>query len=722
LSLTTSEPGETTPRPVISAKKAYDPGCFGSNDGAIAITAIGGLSPYVYSVDSTNWTGNSVITGLTAGVYTVYVKELSLGRVTRGPEIVLSNPAQLKARITINKTVSKLGVADGEITVTAVDGTAPYRYAIDGQNSYQYVGKFTNLPARPYTFHVRDGRGCMASANALLAEEGKISLSAEVTKPVSCDNREAQITVTALGGREPYQYRLDDGPWGVAATLVDVTSGAHTVEVKDAIGNTGALAVFVSAPKKLEVTARVAILPTTGTSMDGAILIVTSGGSGNYTYELTNVGTYTSPSIGGLGASIYPITVTDNSSGCTATTIFKLSTVDVIVNKTVINLYKSHKSEVYTIRLSDVPTGEVTVVIEDPNRVVTLSPATVTFTFQNWNVAQEVEATISSHIKSPVGGLTYYTTKIRNAVTPGAPADYAGIVREVIVNVTDDGTLDCVDFENQVPEITLNGQPVNSEREMSVCNSNWNVLSASIEGGVRYDWWLDGQFPEVSTDSSFQLTQSGFYAVTAWKDDHCKVVSEPLLVNVMNVPDIPFIVGRRIAMEGEEVAYKVQSPSAGLTYNWMIPDVGYRLANGYSLTDTEIKMVIGHSSSALRVMAADVNNICAGVEGRLNIEVRIACTVGVYPTVINSTSNRQLKIVPKNMQVNSIAFINTVGESYPYMAHGSFPLKSGEEMYIDVKGLPTGHYFIVFYGQEQSGPDVYEGKNVKVTEHIVVKN
>jgi hypothetical protein len=56
---------------------------------------------------------------------------------------------------------------------------------------------------------------------------------------------------------------------------------------------------------------------------------------------------------------------------------------------------------------------------------------------------------------------------------------------------------------------------------------------------------------------------------------------------------------------------------------------------------------------------------------------------------------------------------------------GGLPLRSTEEMQIVVNGLSSGHYFVIFYGREQGedGKDGnYNGRNVKHTEHIVIKN
>lgn len=51
-----------------------DPVCNQSN-GAITVTATGGSGDYLYSIDGTNWQESNVFTGLTAGTYTVKIKD-----------------------------------------------------------------------------------------------------------------------------------------------------------------------------------------------------------------------------------------------------------------------------------------------------------------------------------------------------------------------------------------------------------------------------------------------------------------------------------------------------------------------------------------------------------------------------------------------------------------------------------------------------------------------
>jgi hypothetical protein len=717
-------PGESIPRPSISVSVVNEPACFGGNDGAIAVTASGGRSPYAYSVNQVNWTTNNTITGLMAGTYTVYVKELSLGRITAGPIVVLTEPDRLTASAVMTAAITAPGATDGAVRVDADGGMSPYQYSIDAQNTYQYGNTFTGLRAQPYTFYVKDGKGCATTANIVLAEPGKITVSAQITKFIDCYGGNAEVTVTASGGTSPYDYRWDGTQsWSNSATLA-VPAGVHEIFVRDNVGNITSVSIFIPQPMELKVTAQVTTLPT-GTDANGAIAIVASGGSGNYTYEVD--GTLRPvPAVTGLATGNHLIKVTDGN-GCTADASIYLASVDVIVNKTVINLQRGHVSETYTIRLASAPEGNVTVGITADNSLVTITPTSVTFTPGNWN-EQEVGVTIASGVGSPAGGITYFTTNVQNSVTSISDqkdADYMNITREVIVNITDDGKLNCTDFENTVPGIKLNGNTVNSPYAICTPDNNQYVLTSTVnDTGYKYRWLKDN-FLEVSTDASHVLdkdeTGTGTYTVTVMNANGCRVVSAPFVVNMEVAPGVPVIEGVRVAKEGQDLTYRIRTVESNVNYKWLIPP-GYSLVSGFD-TDPTIMMNIGSTSSVLRVVATRNNSVaCPSVEGRLSIEVRTSYAVDVFPTVTGNGT--PLRIIPKNMTITGIAIVNVVGESYPYrISAGRLPLSSitGEELQIMVNGLPSGHYFVVFYGQEQN-QDGSTGRSVKHTEHIVVKN
>ena len=67
---------------VLSASASSQSAVCGANNGAIDVTAQGGLAPYTYGLDGVNYSANNVLSNLAPGAYTVYVQDASLCVIT----------------------------------------------------------------------------------------------------------------------------------------------------------------------------------------------------------------------------------------------------------------------------------------------------------------------------------------------------------------------------------------------------------------------------------------------------------------------------------------------------------------------------------------------------------------------------------------------------------------------------------------------------------------
>ncbi|MFL0114656.1 SprB repeat-containing protein, partial [Tenacibaculum maritimum] len=141
--------------------------CNNSDNGTITVLAedfVGG--DFEYSIDGgATWSmaGDNPykIVGLQDGVYNVFVKEgaceIDLGNIT------IEEPPKLVLSASIEEGASCSGTDTGAtIKATAVGGTPPYTYSIDGGATWNTTGVFTNVPpsATEYEINVRDSRNC----------------------------------------------------------------------------------------------------------------------------------------------------------------------------------------------------------------------------------------------------------------------------------------------------------------------------------------------------------------------------------------------------------------------------------------------------------------------------------------------------------------------------------------------------------------------------------
>ncbi len=137
------------------------------------------------------------------------------------------------------------------------------------------------------------------------------------TSSITCATL-GSATVTPNGGIGPYSFTwIPSGQTGSVG--VGLTPGTYTIVVYDAGYNAtySTLTTFLSPVPLTGTLLNSFILNCYGNSNGTATLTNLSGGSGSQTYLWTNgVTSYSTPSISGLSAGNYSLTVTDGLTGC----------------------------------------------------------------------------------------------------------------------------------------------------------------------------------------------------------------------------------------------------------------------------------------------------------------------------------------------------------------------------------------------------------------------
>ena len=158
ISLATPPPGCTIS--VSSATTTIaNPSCT-NNDGTITIAGVtgGSVSPYVYqySIDGVNWQQSATLTGLSAGNYTVQIRDRNAHTCSSLISGIILTNAPLGASVATTP-VSCNGAADGKITVTASGGTGNYQYSLNGGTSWSNNGGlFTGIGTLTHDVQIRD--------------------------------------------------------------------------------------------------------------------------------------------------------------------------------------------------------------------------------------------------------------------------------------------------------------------------------------------------------------------------------------------------------------------------------------------------------------------------------------------------------------------------------------------------------------------------------------
>ncbi|HOH22496.1 MAG TPA: T9SS type A sorting domain-containing protein [Bacteroidales bacterium] len=303
--------------------------CYGNSSGKIDFVATGGTGTLTYSINATDYQPTGLFENLTAGTYTVTVKDEKDCTVPfEGIEV--DQPDLLEASIAADTVhINCFGGATGAASVVVTGGTYPYNYAWSHSHADSTA---TGLIAGTYKVTVTDANGCIDSVEVEIRQLEMISLdtTSTVITPATCHGTNTgSITVVAQGGSGTFEYSIDGGgtyqPSGTFTNLFGDTT--YTITVRDSIHNS-CIDTFPGfyVPEPTKLTLDPAVITDSIKCHGGfaKVQITATGGNGGYTYTLqghspNNTGTFIN-----VLAGEYKYSVVD-SKGCEDTSTVKLN-------------------------------------------------------------------------------------------------------------------------------------------------------------------------------------------------------------------------------------------------------------------------------------------------------------------------------------------------------------------------------------------------------------
>ncbi|KFF07209.1 T9SS type A sorting domain-containing protein [Flavobacterium reichenbachii] len=313
----------------ISIKNAI---CNGSATGEVTVMASGGFSPYTYSLNGAAFVSTNVFNNLTAGSYTVTVKDAK--GCNRSHYLNIAEPNSLAMNIDVI-TETQDEYVGARITPVSTGGTAPYTYNIKNNVTGEIVAQNEKIIAwsgfKPgsYTFTVIDSNGCtFENNNVNIVIQSPIILNA-VRTPTTCTNNFASLSINPSGGVAPYLYSYDKGATYTTSNtgLSNLSTGFYTIYVKDAAGSRAYANISVKPYEPVAI-----VTTTTNTncygSNDGTLIVNAAGGVAPYTYSIGNEYS-TSKVFNNLAAGDYILNVRD-AAGCITTANVKIGQPDFI--------------------------------------------------------------------------------------------------------------------------------------------------------------------------------------------------------------------------------------------------------------------------------------------------------------------------------------------------------------------------------------------------------
>lgn len=312
----------------ITNSTVNDATCAGLNDGDINIagvtggTSITGSYTFHWSNMTTQIGSSSALTNLTPGTYTVTIED------NNGCTLVQNFSVNADKILLVNAIVNNVncfGGSTGVINATGstVGGPAatPYNFSWSGgtPNNTATTSILSNLSAITYSLTMTDANGCQVDTSFAITQPDSIHITLVSLQNESCTvGNDGKITVSASGGTlnagSSYQFSWSNSQSGTMIT--NLSGGSYTVTVSDDNGCTKSSVFILTSPLPPVIDSFVITNLNCPEGNDGQITVFAhAGGSPITQYAWSAPGTGNNPTIGGLIAGTYFVTITAQD-GC----------------------------------------------------------------------------------------------------------------------------------------------------------------------------------------------------------------------------------------------------------------------------------------------------------------------------------------------------------------------------------------------------------------------
>jgi len=625
--------------------------CFGGNNGVVDITVTGSNAPFSY-----NWGGGIVSqdrTNVAAGTYTVTASNTVGCSVTAS--YTVTQPASNLTTSATNTAVSCNGGNNGSINLTVNGGVTPYTFAWSNGASTEDLN---NLVAGAYSATVTDFNGCTATRTVNITQPTAL-VTGTTQVNIACNGGNiGSINLTVSGAISPYTYAWSNG--ASTQNISGLTAGAYNVTVADLNGCTATRTATITQPSGITITPTT-VNPSCQGNNNGTINIVTSGGTGAFTYNWG--GGITSQNRTGLTAGTYSITVTD-ANGCTASatqTLTQPSTLSVTNVATPINCNGGNNGTITTTT-----TGGTTPYtynwgggITTPNRsglvagtyTLTVTDANGCSATTNRTITQPTALVLSRLITNvscntgnngaiqltATGGTSPYSYNWGGGITSKDRSGLGAGTYTVTVTDANSCTATISSTITQPSAISVTSTPT-----QVTCHGLSNgAITTSVTGGVAsYTYlWSNG-----ATTANITGLTAGTYTLTVTDNNGCtavhsRTINQPTLISISEtITDATCAPGNNGAINTS-----VSGGSGPYTYNWgggiTSPNRSALFAGTYTVTVTDATgctvakaITVSQLGTSMNLTSVVTPITCAGTN---NGAIDVTLTGGTNPISYN---------------------------------------------------------------------------------------
>lgn len=214
--------------------------CSGTNNGSVTANISGGIDPYFYNWSVSAPMNSNNIDALSAGIYSVTVRDIFGCSVSDSVELITLTPELTCSQQT---PVSTPVATDGEASVIVGGGTAPYTLDWSGAGSGSQTVNMADtvviggLAAGVYSVTLTDANGCTETCSFTIAAPGcNISASATAQNETCPGSLNGSIELTVTGGLLPLTFDWSDNTLDGTEDPTGLTAGSYSVTITDGAG------------------------------------------------------------------------------------------------------------------------------------------------------------------------------------------------------------------------------------------------------------------------------------------------------------------------------------------------------------------------------------------------------------------------------------------------------------------------------------------------------
>jgi hypothetical protein len=573
--------GAVTPvLPISLSVSSNNITCNGAQNGTATVTASGGKSGFVYNWSSSPVQTTATASNLSAGTYTVTVKDAA--GTAQTATVTIIEPTALAATTAL--TPEYCGKKNGTATATVSGGTAPYTYAWTTL-PVQTTNVATGLTAGGYSVTITDKNSCTKVIPVVITATAGLNVTTPTTTE-NCGKKDGTATAVISGGTAPFTYSWTTLPIQTASVATGLTAGGYTVTVTDVNGCTGSVKAIVTTTALLSTTT--ALTQEYCGKKNGTATATVSGGIAPYTYTWTTLPVQTTNEATGLTAGGYSVTVTDKSGCNTITPIVITAAAGLTVTT---------------------PTTTENCGKKDGTATAVVSGGTAPFTY-SWTTLPIQTASVATGLTT--GGYTVTVTDV-NGCTGSVKA---------IVTPTAPFT------------VTTALTPEHSRKKDG-------TATVTVSGGTAPYTYAWTTYPVQTTNVATGLTAGG-YSVTITDKNACSIVT-PVVIKRTSTP-VARVTPTNVSCTGAEnsgsATVDVTDGVAPYTYQWNTNPV-QTTATALNLKAGEYEVIITDStgnsiSSKVTIAKAQASFALTTVKTDASCET---CTDGTASVIVSGPDN-----------------------------------------------------------------------------------